>query len=211
MIEREWIGRVPYEEALARQEARRAAIERGERSEVLWLLEHPPVITLGLRGGVEASSGELRGVPVVRTERGGLATYHGPGQLVGYLLVDLARHGWSVPRVVHGIEAGVARWLADRGVAAGAREQAPGVWVGERKICAIGLHVRRRHTMHGFALNLRTDLGGFAGFAPCGFGEDAVTSLLALTGQAPTPEQAAVEVAERVLHGIVGGPFDSAA
>src|SRR5262245_28509422 len=101
------------------------------------MLEHEPVITVGRRAVPElgASAGEIA---VVRTERGGLATWHGPGQLVGYVLVDARRRGWSVKGIVRGIEDGVTAWLAVAGVTAGRRPDAPGVWVGDDKICAVG-------------------------------------------------------------------------
>lgn len=203
MIEVQWLGRVPYAEALRWQRLRREGIERGNAPEVLWMLEHPPVITLGRRGGLPDGVEQVGGVPVCRVERGGLATYHGPGQLVGYLLVDLGRHRWSVPGAVRGIEQGVITWLQRRCVEAAVRADAPGVWVGEEKICALGLHIRRKHTMHGFALNLGTALSAFGGFVPCGLSGLGVTSLERLTGAAPKPEEVALEVGNCVVEGIV--------
>ena len=200
-----WLGRVPYAWALALQHTRRDAIVAGTAPEVLWLLEHEPVITVGRRAVPDL--GDLAGdIPVVRTERGGLATWHGPGQLVGYLLVDARRRGWSVKGIVRGIEDGITSWLAAAGVAAGRRSGAPGVWVGGDKICAVGLHFRRGVSMHGFALNLGNDLSGFAAIVPCGITDGGVTSLARLGVPAPTPEQAAPSVATWVGRALDNPP-----
>ena len=168
------------------------------------MLEHHPVVTLGRRGGLSSDDAARTGaVEVVETRRGGLATYHGPGQLVGYLIVDLERRGWTTRGLVRGVEHGIITWLGEAGVEAGLRKDAPGVWVGHNKICAVGLHVRKKVTMHGFALNLRTDLRGFHGFTPCGITSGGVTSLEVLLGAAPAPAQVAQEVGLSIIQGIV--------
>lgn len=196
----EWLGRVPYVEALEAQRARRDAIVDGRAGEAVWLLEHDPVVTTGRRdpGLVEAAIP----YPVVRTERGGLATYHGPGQLVGYLLLDVGRRGIGVRATVGAIEAGVIRWLADHGVDGVVSDGRPGVWVGGAKICAVGLHFRRGVSMHGFALNLTVDPRVYVGFVPCGLADAPVTSLERVIGRSPTPEQAASEVGGRVVDAV---------
>ncbi len=201
-IERVWRGRQPYEAMWREQTDRRDAVIAGAAPEVLWLLEHDPVVTLGRRGGA-VEEGALGGVPVVATERGGLATWHGPGQLVGYPILHLERRRWAIRRVVWGIEQGLIRWLAAVGVQAGRREGLHGVWVGEAKVAALGLHVRHGVTMHGFALNLAPGPGAFAGIVPCGIADAAVTSVAALTGQAPTAESCAMDVADHVLEEIL--------
>lgn len=185
-----WLGRRSYVEVLAEQREHRAAILRGEAREAIWLLEHDPVITTGIRPVSGLDAGKM-GIPVVSTERGGLATYHGPGQLVGYLLIDVGKRGGSVRGTVCAVEAALIRWLSTQGLAASRREGFPGVWVGREKIAAVGLHFRRGVTMHGFALNLRTDLDGFSGFVPCGITDGGVTSLERLLGASPSPEEAA--------------------
>jgi lipoyl(octanoyl) transferase len=195
----EWLGRVPYLEALDRQRVRREAILAGEAPDVVWMLEHDPVVTVGRRGGIGPGFSAL---PVVETERGGLATYHGPGQIVGYLLVDVGRRGGGVRRTVEAVEQAVIGWLAGRGVSAATRSGYPGVWVGTDKICAVGLHFRRGVSMHGFALNLTTDLEGFAGFVPCGIAEGGVTSLQRVTGTSPDPAEVAEEVAQAVISAL---------
>jgi lipoyl(octanoyl) transferase len=203
LIHAQWLGRLEYRWAWRLQHLRRDGVERGTAPEVLWTLEHDPVVTLGRRAAavdVEALGG--RHVPVVQTERGGLATWHGPGQLTGYLLVDIGRRGWAIKRVVEGIEAGLIGWLATQGVTAGRREGLHGVWVGNDKVGAIGLHVRRGVTMHGFALNLDPGPDAFTGIVPCGVQDGGVTSLARLTGQVLRAEQVADVVGSTVLDAI---------
>lgn len=198
---RHWLGTVPYLVALERQRARRTEVIAGSDREVLWGLEHPPVITTGRRAVDGLPSDEVlaqRGIARVATERGGLATYHGPGQLVGYLVVDIASRGIKVREMVYGLEQGVIDWLAAHGVDPGRRAGFPGVWVGHDKLCAVGLHFRKGVSMHGFALNLTVGLGPFELFTPCGVRDGGVSSLQALVGRSPTPEQAWPSVAEAV-------------
>lgn len=203
MIGVQWLGRLEYRWAWRLQHLRREAIEQGTASEVVWTLEHDPVVTLGRRSApVDRAALAGRGVPVVETERGGLATWHGPGQLTGYTLLDLGRRGWAVRKVVDGIEAGLIAWLDTRGVHATRREGLHGVWVGQDKIGAIGLHVRRGVSMHGFALNLDPGPDAFTGIVPCGVTDGGVTSLARLTGQNVTAESVAEEVGRTVLAAI---------
>ena len=196
----QFLGRLSYGWALSLQRARRQAVIEGRAPEALWLLEHDPVVTLGRRGG------ELRtvpeGVPVVSVERGGLATVHCPGQLVGYLIVDLGSRKGSVRRMVDAIEEGLIRWLATQGIAAHRSPGRPGVWVGDAKIAAVGLHFRRGVSMHGFALNLQPDLRSFEWIVPCGH-RAPVTSVAALLGDSPAPWEVGGPVAELVRAAIV--------
>ena len=171
---------VPYRAALAEQEARNAAIATGEARELIWLLEHPPVYT----AGTSAPAGELLDprFEVVETGRGGRYTYHGPGQRVGYVLLDLAKRGRDVRCFVHSLEGWVIATLADFGVEAWRAEGRIGIWTrdidgSEAKIGAIGVRIRRWVTMHGFAVNLSPDLAHFGGIVPCGIAEYGVTSL----------------------------------
>lgn len=142
----------------------------------LWLLEHPPVFTLGQAGRVEhlRSPGSI---PVVRTDRGGQVTYHGPGQLVAYLLLDLRAAGLGVRPLVTLLEQTLVSLLDQWGIAAEARPDAPGVYVGGRKIASLGLRVRRGCSYHGIALNVDLDLEPFSRIDPCGFPGLAVTRL----------------------------------
>ncbi|HTN14770.1 MAG TPA: lipoyl(octanoyl) transferase LipB [Sphingomonadaceae bacterium] len=176
-------GQIPYREALAEQEARNAAIAEGGAAELIWLLEHPPVYT----AGTSADAADLIDprFDVVETGRGGRYTYHGPGQRVGYVLLDLARRGRDVRRFVHGLESWVIGTLGDFGVEAWAVPDRVGIWTRdidgtEAKIGAIGVRVRRWVTMHGFAVNLDPDLSHFGGIVPCGIAEYGVTSLARL-------------------------------
>jgi lipoyl(octanoyl) transferase len=197
-----WLGQVPYGEALLAQRARRAAIQRGEQPEVLWLLEHPPTVTTGRRpapGTPDAAELAAQGVALFATERGGLATFHGPGQLVCYVLVDLARRGFGVRRLVCLIEDAVISWLAGHDIAAARRPGLPGIWAQGDKVCAIGLHVQRGVTLHGLALNLDPDLSQFNTIVPCGITDAGVTSLARLAGAAPSPETAAQSLAESLI------------
>jgi lipoate-protein ligase B len=199
-----WRGRVPYREAWAEQTAARDEVVAGAGEERLLLYEHPRVVTLGRRGGtVDEALLRAAGVEVVPTERGGLATVHAPGQLVGYPILDLGRRRWAVRDVVAGIEDGLIAWLAEQGVGAHRREGAPGVYVGDDKIGAVGLFVRHHVTMHGFALNLDVPRAAYEGVVACGLVGVGVTSLAALRGAAPSAESAAGPVGRAVLDGIV--------
>jgi lipoyl(octanoyl) transferase len=174
---------VPYRAALAEQEARNVAIAAGEACELIWLLEHPPVYT----AGTSAPASELLDArfEVVETGRGGRYTYHGPGQRVGYVLLDLTKRGRDVRCFVHALEGWVIATLGDFGVESWRAEGRIGIWTrdadgGEAKIGAIGVRIRRWVTMHGFAVNLDPDLTHFAGIVPCGIAEYGVTSLARL-------------------------------
>ena len=176
-------GLTPYPEALAAMEARAAAIRGGTAGELVWLLEHPPLYT----AGTSADPAELfnpQGFPVHDAGRGGRYTYHGPGQRVVYVLLDLDRRGRDVRRYVHALEGWAIAALADVGVAARRAEGRIGIWVEhngtEAKIGAIGVRVRRWVTLHGMAINLAPDLAHFSGIVPCGIAEYPVTSLAAL-------------------------------
>lgn len=174
---------VAYEAAVSAMEARVAAIRAGEAPELVWLLEHPPVYT----AGTSADPAELLApgpIPVHRTGRGGRHTYHGPGQRVAYVLLDLRRRGQDVRRHVHGLEEWAIRSLALLGVQGGRREGRVGIWVDrgggrEDKIAALGVRVRGWVTYHGLAINLDPDLRAFRGIVPCGISEAryGVTSL----------------------------------
>ena len=179
---------VPYAESLAFMESRAAAIREGTASECVWLLEHPPLFT----AGTSADPAELTNpldFPVYEAGRGGRYTYHGPGQRVGYVMLDLERRGKDIRRFVHGLEGWMIDALADLGVSAHRADGRIGIWVGEganeAKIGALGVRVKRWVTLHGFALNVAPDLSHFAGIVPCGIAEFGVTSLAELGKQMP--------------------------
>ncbi len=174
---------VPYRAALDEMEARNAAISSGEQEELIWLLEHPPVYT----AGTSADISELVDprFEVIEAGRGGRYTYHGPGQRVGYLMLDLNQRGKDVRCFVHAIEGWVIDTLSDFGVESWRAEGRVGIWTRdidgrEAKIGAIGVRVRRWVTMHGFSVNLDPDLSHFGGIVPCGIDEFGVTSLARL-------------------------------
>jgi lipoyl(octanoyl) transferase len=176
------LGLVPYEEAWQLQQRLAAQRQRGEIPDVLLLLEHPPVYTRGRRSkpeelpmGVEWY--EAQGIEVRDTNRGGLVTYHGPGQLVAYPIVDLSAYGDDVHAYVRGLERVMIEALGKAGVEAQTIEGLTGVWVGERKIGSIGLHVSRGVTTHGLAINVNNDLQPFEWIVPCGIEGVAMTSL----------------------------------
>jgi lipoyl(octanoyl) transferase len=205
-VEARWWGRQPYLPFLERQRQRREAVLNGEASEVFWLLEHDPVVTLGRRAHqavVDRAALAARGVPCVETERGGLATWHGPGQLVGYLVIDLVGRGGSVRGLVEALEEGILRWLGARGVAGCRRPGAPGVYVGADKVAAIGLHVRRGVTLHGWSLNLDLPSGAFRDLLPCGLTDVGITDLARLGVALPPMSVVAPEVAAAVWASVV--------
>jgi lipoyl(octanoyl) transferase len=192
-IEARWLGRTGYREALALQ--KRLASERAEGAiaDQLLLLEHPAVLTLGRNADathILASPDELRvrGIDVVQVERGGEVTYHGPGQLVAYPIVALARRRLMIRPFVRALEAALVATCAAHGVAAGRRDGHPGCWCGvdgpaPRKIGALGLRVERGVTYHGIALNISVDLADFALIDPCGMPGVVSTSIAAERGE----------------------------
>jgi lipoyl(octanoyl) transferase len=176
-------GLTPYPQAVARMEALQTAIREDGARQLIWLLEHPPLYT----GGTSADPAELlsQQFPVYETGRGGRYTYHGPGQRVGYVMLDLAKRGKDVRCYVHALEGWVIDALAVFGVEARRAEGRIGIWCDNRqgqeaKIGAIGVRIRRWVTMHGFAVNVSPDLSHFGGIIPCGIAEYPVTSLAGL-------------------------------
>lgn len=176
-------GLTPYPDALAEMEARAVAVRAGKARELVWLLEHPPLFT----AGTSADPAELfnpLGFPVYEAGRGGRYTYHGPGQRVCYLMLDLERRGKDIRRFVDALEGWMIAALAELGVSARREAGRIGIWTGdgadEAKIGAIGVRVRRWVTMHGFAINVAPELVHFDGIVPCGIAEYGVTSLAAL-------------------------------
>jgi lipoyl(octanoyl) transferase len=171
---------VAYEEALRFMESRAAAIRDEGAPECVWLLEHPPLFT----AGTSADPSELTnpmGFPVYEAGRGGRYTYHGPGQRVGYVMLDLEKRGKDIRCFVHALEGWMIGTLAELGVEAHRAPGRIGIWVGdgagEAKIGALGVRVKRWVTLHGFAINVAPDLSHFAGIIPCGIADFGVTSL----------------------------------
>lgn len=208
-----WLGRADYETTWCAMRDFTAARTITTPDE-LWLLEHPPVYTMGLKGhartpaslhGSRSSAScargigtSLYGIPVVRSDRGGDMTYHGPGQLVVYLLLDLARLGLGPKKLVRELEQTVIDLLADDGVTAQRRTGAPGVYVEAKKIAALGLRVRKMCSYHGLALNVDMDLAPFTHIDPCGMPGLGVTQLAEL-GTASDMESVRRRLLERLL------------
>lgn len=168
------LGETAYVQTLEAMRAYTAQRDEASADE-LWLTAHPPVYTLGLGANAAHGPREDRGIPVLRVERGGQVTYHGPGQVVLYTLIDLQRRGLKVREFVGLLERAVIMLLAEHGVPATCREGAPGVYSGEAKVAALGLRVSRGRTFHGLALNVDMDLSPFAAIDPCGYPGLAVT------------------------------------
>ena len=186
-----FLGRVPYAEAVEIQERLRERLRAGEGEETLLLLEHPPVYTLGRNADsrdvlLDRTTLAARGIEVHETRRGGKVTYHGPGQLVGYPVLDLSPDRRDVRRYVGDLQRLLIEVLAEFEVEAVARSQPEtGVWVGDRKIASFGVHLSRWLTMHGFALNVSTDLAYFRDIVPCGLQGVEMCSIESLRGSAP--------------------------
>ena len=177
-----------YKEAYAIQTAANAARHEGRLdSDLIIMLEHPPVFTLGRRGGghniiVPEETLQTRGIEIVPVERGGDVTYHGPGQLVVYLIMDLKPGRFSVTEFVTGLETAMVRTAAHWGIEAAGDDVLRGAWVGRRKLGSVGITVRRGITFHGLALNVNTDLEPFSWINPCGIKGCVMTSLARETG-----------------------------
>ena len=192
-----WLGRIGYADALERQrEAARAVAGGGE--ETLFLLEHQPVFTLGRNASPEDilwpdGKRRLSGIEVHESDRGGKVTYHGPGQLVGYPILNLSPDRRDVKRYVTDLEEVLIRSLAGLGISAARsprKERVTSVWVGNDKIAAIGVHIARWVTTHGFALNVTDEpLANFSGIVPCGITDGGVTSVSRVLGKAVTVEE----------------------
>lgn len=167
VIQSRQLGRVDYEPTWrAMQDF--TALRNADTPDEIWLVEHPPVFTLGQAGKREHVLADI-GIPVIPIDRGGQVTYHGPGQVVAYLLLDLRRRGYGIKELVDRLEQAVIDLLADQGVAAERLAGAPGVYVGGAKIAALGLRVRNGCTYHGLALNVAMDLSPYAAINPCGY------------------------------------------
>jgi len=197
------LGLVPYGDALQLQRTLVEERRAGRVPDLLLLLQHPPVITLGVKGdggrsNIVASDARLAelGIEVCETGRGGDVTYHGPGQVVGYPIVDLKPDRCDVHRYVRDLEETMIRVCADYGLSAGRVKGLTGAWIGGDKIGAIGVRISRWITSHGFAFNVKTNLQHFQLIVPCGITDRGVTSLESATGHAVSQEEAE----DRLIH-----------
>jgi lipoyl(octanoyl) transferase len=201
------LGRVAYEPTWRAMQAFNVA-RTPETPDQLWLLEHPPVYTLGLAGRREHVL-DPRDIPVVSTDRGGQVTYHGPGQVVAYVLLDLRRAGYGVKELVRRLEGALIDVLASYGIEGVRRAGMPGVYVGDAKVAAIGLRVARGCSYHGVALNCDLDLEPFARIDPCGYPGLAATSL-AREGVSDKIEVVQQRLAEAINRIVTPGAADAA-
>lgn len=212
------LGRVEYADGLALMQSLAGARDAGRIHDTLLLLEHPPVLTKGRAAketNILLSEEELaaRGVELFETNRGGDVTYHGPGQLVGYPIFDLKPERQDVRRYVRDVEESIIRTLGEYGIEAGRAPKWTGVWVGGEddpaavKVCAIGVHIKRWVTTHGFALNVMPDLSHFGMIVPCGIAERGVASMSSLLGRLVDPTDVEAVVA-RKFGEVFGWPVE---
>ena len=182
-----YLGIVPYELSLKLQQGLMQARAEGKIGDVLLLLQHPPVFTIGRFRGEEdiivpPEALAQEGIAVFHTNRGGGSTYHGPGQLVGYPIINLKENGLGVREYIWKLEAVIIKLLLVLGIQGHRLAEYPGVWVGEKKVCSIGIHVSHYITTHGFALNVTNDLRYFEYIRPCGLASGVITSVSELLG-----------------------------
>lgn len=170
------LGLLDYEEAWRIQRGHAERLRRGETGDTLLLCEHPPVYTLGTNA-TDADVLDRSRAPIVRSDRGGEATFHGPGQLVGYVIADLEKRGRDLHAFCRDLEEIMLRALRDNGIEGRRVEGLTGVWIGDEKVGALGVRVRRWISTHGFALNVSCDLSYFDGIVPCGITDRGVTSI----------------------------------
>ena len=197
----EWLGRISYERALALQDQTVMALAGKCGGEVLFLLEHDPVYTIGrTRDRTSLGNAASLSHPVIETNRGGQATYHGPGQLVGYPLLDLAKRGRDLHLYMRFLEEVLIKACSALGVCANRREGLTGVWVSDRKIASIGVGLRKWITMHGFALNVCGPLEAFDAITPCGISGVRITSMEVEAGRNIALRDAAGAVEAAFLH-----------
>lgn len=190
MLRWSWLGRVPYEKGLALQQRLALGREEEQNEDTLLLLEHDPVYTAGRRTDESEilwseHQRSARGIDFVKTDRGGKVTYHGPGQLVGYPIVDIRARNLGVRKWVELLERTIIDVLEPLGIAGMIDCDQPGVWLGKAKIAAIGIHVSRGVSRHGFALNVDPNMNDYKGIVACGLQGRTVTSIAEQVGEAP--------------------------
>ena len=197
------LGLVEYQptwDAMKQFTAERSAQKDAERRDEIWLVQHPPVYTQGLAGKPEHLLHRTH-IPVIKIDRGGQITYHGPGQIVAYMLLDLRRWKINVRELVRLMEQAVIDLLAEFGVAAQRREDAPGVYVGDAKIAALGLKIKNGYCYHGLAFNVDMDMSPFANINPCGYAGLRVTQAVEL-GITVSINELQAQLAQNLVHGL---------
>lgn len=206
ILEARWLGRIRWRDAFALQTSLATARAAGEIADTVLLLEHDAVYTLGRRASdeeilLDEPALRARGIEVEHADRGGKVTYHGPGQLVGYPIIDLGPTG-DLVAYVRQLEGVLIETCAAFGVRAERVDGITGAWVGTDKIGQIGVHVSRGITTHGFALNVDPDLGAFTGIIPCGIADRGVTSIARLTGRSPAVRDVAETAATHLARAL---------
>lgn len=190
-----WLGRTSYPDGLEMQNALVEQRQKGEIGDTVLLLEHEPVYTIGrTRDRTSLGNTENLPFPVFEINRGGQATFHGPGQLVGYLILDLTQYGKDLHTYLRQIERFLIDFASEFGMNAISRDGLTGVWVENRKLASIGVGVRKWVSMHGFGLNVSSDLSGYAAITPCGISDVVMTSIEIESKKTLTVEQAAVGI-----------------
>lgn len=190
-----YLGRISYADGLTRQNELVDQRRRGLVTDTILLLEHEPVYTIGrTRDRSSLRNADSLPFPVIETNRGGQATFHGPGQLVGYLILDLDGYGRDLHLYLRQIESALIDYAASLGLNAGRREGLTGVWFGPRKVASIGIGVRHWISMHGFGLNVTRDLSGYESIIPCGIGDVRMTSLSEELDRDLTVAEAAADI-----------------
>lgn len=195
------LGRVEYESTWREMQAFTSSRTATTPDEI-WLLEHPPIFTLGMAGKREHLLTDI-GIPVIAIDRGGQVTFHGPGQIVIYLLLDLKRLGYGIKELVQRMEQSLIDLLADAGIAAARMAGAPGVYVGGAKIAALGLRVKNGCTYHGLSLNVDMDLTPFLAINPCGYAGMTVTQMRDL-GASASPSEISEALLAKLLEQLRG-------
>ncbi|MFC1980877.1 lipoyl(octanoyl) transferase LipB [Chloroflexota bacterium] len=207
------LGLVDYGKSMQLQDRLLSARAAGRIPDTILLLQHPPVLTIGSSGGDEniSCSHDIlteEGITIIHTDRGGNITYHGPGQLVGYLIFDLRNMGKDLHQYVHDLEEAIIRTLAEFSIPAHRESRYVGVWVQQKKVCSLGIRVRHWITKHGFALNINNDLKCFSYIHPCGIDDREVTSISQLLGHEITVEdviECLIEHLSQVFHVSIQG------
>lgn len=202
-MEFRWLGRVGYAEGLNLQEDLVEQRKVGEIPDTVLLLEHDPVYTIGRTRDRTSLRGELAlPHPVIETNRGGQATFHGPGQLVGYPILDLGSYGRDLHAYLRAIESFLIDFAEGFGITSGRREGLTGVWVGDRKMASIGVGVRKWISMHGFGLNVSRDLSGYEAIVPCGIADVTMTSISLESDRDVSVSEAAAAIEPFIRSGL---------
>ena len=191
-----WLEAAPYDEMYTLQQSLRQQISAGDSQEYLLIVEHTPCITLGKRGGTIDYEKLPTGTTIHQINRGGLATWHGPGQLVFYPIINLRQRKIGIRNFICGLEQSVLDLLSSYGISATRKKGTPGLWIDDHKIASIGLQIKNGISMHGIALNICNQMDGFAAIAPCGFAAGTMTAMIDHVDSVPEINQAGARLAQ---------------